>query len=328
MKVLVTGASGMLGAHTARWIASDGHEVTVMQRGDAGLPFRQIQADISDSQAVRQAVRGHDAVVHLAAKVSITGTWDDFERINVRGTQHLLDASVDAGVTRFVYVSSPSVAHRGNALMGEGAHPADPASARSHYSRSKAQGERIALAAPIPSVAIRPHLVWGPGDTQLVGRIVARARRGRLPLIGSGSALIDSTYVDNAASAIGHALRHAELPNVRGRAFVVSNGEPRTVRELLTRITAAAGAAPPRRSVPARVAWAGGALVEVGWWLTRRTDDPPMTRFLAEQLATAHWFDQRATRESLGWVPTVSLDEGFGRLAAWHSELAAQTSYT
>jgi len=328
MRVLVTGASGMLGAQTATWIASDGHEVTVLQRGDAQLPFRQVRADISDREAVQRAVHGHDAVVHLAAKVSITGRWADFERINVHGTQNVLDAAIDSGVTRFVYVSSPSVAHRGNALMGEGAHQADPASARSHYSRSKAQGELLALAAPIASVAIRPHLVWGPGDTQLIARIVARARRGRLPLIGSGTALIDSTYIDNAASAIGHALRNAELPQVRGRAFVVSNGEPRTVRELLTRITAAAGVGPPTRSVPARLAWAGGALVEAGWWITRRTDDPPMTRFLAEQLATAHWFDQRETQEALGWQPSVSLDDGFRRLAAWHAAAAVENRYT
>ena len=96
----------------------------------------------------------------------------------------------------------------------------------------------------------------------------------------------------------------------------MSNGEPRTLAELVIRICRAAGVAPPLRSVPYPLAYAAGAVAERAWRLLRRDDDPPMTRFLAEQLSTAHWFDQRATRADLGWVPRVSLEEGFRRLAA------------
>ena len=156
-------------------------------------------------------------------------------------------------------------------------------------------------------VVVRPHLVWGPGDPQLVGRIVARARAGRLPVVGTGTALIDTTYVDNAVDALVAALDRA--PEVTGRTFVVSNGEPRPVAELVASICAASGVAPPRVAVPAALARAAGAVVER---IVPR--DPPMTRFLAEQLSTAHWFDQRATRAALGWAPRVSLDEGFARL--------------
>lgn len=170
-------------------------------------------------------------------------------------------------------------------------------------------------------VSLRPHLVWGPGDTQLIGRIVERARQGRLALIGHGAALIDTTYLDNAVDAILAALdRAGELD---GRTFVVSNGQPRTVRELFTRICRAADLAPPRLQVPFPVARAGGALAERAWPRLGRDDDPPMTAFLAEQLATAHWFDQRETRAALQWRPTVSLDEGFDRLAAWFAARAA-----
>jgi nucleoside-diphosphate-sugar epimerase len=188
---------------------------------------------------------------------------------------------------------------------------------RGYYSRSKALGEQAALAAAddgFAVVSVRPHLVWGPGDTQLVGRIADRARSGRLALVGSGAALIDTTYVDNAADAIVAALDRA--PEVSGRAFVVSNGEPRTVEEMLTRICLAVGAPPPTRHVPYRVAFAAGSAIERVWARLGRTDDPPMTSFLAEQLATAHWFDQRQTRDALDWVPRVSLSEGFERLAA------------
>jgi nucleoside-diphosphate-sugar epimerase len=156
--------------------------------------------------------------------------------------------------------------------------------------------------------------VWGPGDTQLVGRIVERARAGRLPVIGSGAALIDTTFVDNGADALVAAVD--ACGPVHGEALVVSNGEPRPVAEVLARLCAAAGVPGPRRRVPFPLAWAAGAAVEGVWTATRRRDTPPLTRFLAEQLATAHWFDQRRTREALGWTPRVSLAEGFTRLAA------------
>jgi nucleoside-diphosphate-sugar epimerase len=169
----------------------------------------------------------------------------------------------------------------------------------------------------MPVVAIRPHLVWGPGDTQLVGRIVERARQGRLALVGSGTALIDTTYIDNAADALVAAVDRA--PGLGGRAFVVSNGEPRTVRELVTRIVAAAGVPWRQRRVPAGLAKAGGSVVERIWDRAGRTDDPPMTSFLAEQLSTAHWFDQRETREALAWAPAVPLADGFDRLTEWYA---------
>jgi nucleoside-diphosphate-sugar epimerase len=163
-------------------------------------------------------------------------------------------------------------------------------------------------------VAVRPHLVWGPGDTQLVERVLDRAARGRLPLLDRGAALIDTTYVDNAADGIVAALDRAEA--VHGRAYVLTNGEPRTVADLLTGICRAGGVRPPAWRVPARLARTAGGVVEAVWRLRPGTDEPPMTRFLAEQLSTAHWFDQRATREDLRWRPAVSLDEGFERLAA------------
>jgi 2-alkyl-3-oxoalkanoate reductase len=317
VKVLVTGASGMLGRATATALAARGDEVTVLQRRPAGLPVREVLVDVADPAVVRRAVRGQDAVLHLAAKVDVVGSWHEYVQANVRGTRAVVAACRQAGVRRLVHVSSPSVAHSGSALVGAGAGPADPARARGHYSRSKAIAELEALGADDDRLAVlvvRPHLVWGPGDTQLVGRIVERARAGRLPVIGSGAALIDTTYVDNAADALVAAVD--ACGPVHGEALVVSNGEPRPVAEVLARLCAAAGVPAPRRRVPFLLAWAAGAAVEGVWTATQRRDTPPLTRFLAEQLATAHWFDQRRTREALGWTPRVSLAEGFARLAA------------
>lgn len=326
MRVLVTGASGMLGRAVADTLAARGDAVTVLQRRPSGSPHREVLGDVADPAAVGRAVADQDAVVHLAAKVDVVGAWEDYRRTNVGGTRTLVEAARAGRVERFVQVSSPSVAHAGDSLAGVGAGPADPERARGHYARSKAAAELIALGADgddLMVTAVRPHLVWGPGDTQLIGRILERARTGRLPVLGRGTSLVDTTYVTNAADALVAALDRAEV--ARGQALVVTNGEPRPIGELIADICHAGGAPPPRLRIPARLAWVAGAAVEGAMavsgavpWLPEITE-PPLTRFLAEQLSTAHWFDQRHTRAVLDWVPAVSLDEGLRRLAAARS---------
>lgn len=326
MRVLVTGASGMLGGGVARALAERGDRVTVLQRRPAKLGLPEVLTDISDADAVLAGIDGHDAVIHLAAKVNVTGPEAEYQRVNVQGTQTVVNASARAGVRRLVHVSSPSVVHSGSSLIGCGADPADPLAARGPYARSKARAEQIVLEADhgdLAVVAVRPHLVWGPGDTQLVARVINRARRRRLPFIGSGAALIDSTYVVNAVDALLAALDRCV--EARGQALVVTNGEPRPVAELLAALCRAAGVPEPTQHVPVPLARAGGTVVESLWPLVeglrrgRATDDPPLTRFLIEQLSTAHWFDQRLTRQILHWAPQVSLDEGFAELHRWYA---------
>jgi nucleoside-diphosphate-sugar epimerase len=315
--VLVTGASGFLGRAVAAELVAAGHEVRALQRRPSRVTgVTDVLGSVTDVSLVARAADGVDGVVHLAAKVSLAGDPREFHTVNVAGTRLLVDAAERVGVSRFVQVSSPSVAHAGTALSGVGAEPADPEHARGDYARTKAEGELLALArdsASLHVVAVRPHLVWGPGDTQLVERIVDRARRGRLPLLDGGTALIDSTYVDNAASGIVAALHRADTAH--GNAYVITNGEPRPVGDLLAGICLAAGVTPPRWSVPAGLARAAGSAIERIWAVRPGSDEPPMTRFLAEQLSTAHWFDQRATRHDLDWAPTVSIEEGLRRLA-------------
>ncbi|MBM7050924.1 NAD(P)-dependent oxidoreductase [Rothia sp. ZJ1223] len=328
-RVLVTGASGMLGREVALKLLREGFEVRVFQRSDAGLAallpksvrerLSQVRGSVSDFHAVDQAMADVDGVIHIAAKVSVSGQWDQYLEANVIGTRTLLETAKNHGVEKFVYISSPSVAHAGSSLVGEGNTPADPDHARGNYARSKAYAEKLALEADADDFRVgvlRPHLIWGPGDTQLVERLIERSAAGRLPLLSGGTALIDTLYIDNAVDAVLAA--YQRLEHIHGQPLVVTNGQPRTVAEILAGFTHAAGVPAPQRSVPAKAAYAAGWVIEKVWEVKPGEDEPPMTAFLAEQLSTAHWFDQRTTRELLQWDPAVSIEEGYERLRSFY----------
>ena len=191
------------------------------------------------------------------------------------------------------------------------------------YATTKAIAERDVLAAndaTLATVALRPRLIWGPGDNQLLPRLVQRARAGRLRLVGDGHNRVDTTYIDNAAQAHFDAFEHlAPGAACASRAYFISNGEPKPMREIVNGLLAAVGAPPVTKSLPFPVAYAIGATCEALWTLLPMRGEPPLTRFLAEQLATTHWYDMAPARRDFGYVPRVSIAEGLRRLAASHA---------
>ena len=315
MKVLVTGATSMIGRQTAEELLRRGHDVQILQRGSSDLEVPIFRGDIRDADAVQKAVSGCDVVVHAAAKVGLVGRFSEFRDINVVGTQHVMSAAVAAGARGVVYVSSPSVSYSTTPVLGAVSPPARD-DVLGHYSQTKSVAERAVLAdTRIAAVALRPHLVWGPGDTQLVGRIVERARQRRLALVNNGEAVVDSTYIDNVSDALAAAAERVGVQEkLSGRALVVSNGEPRTVASLVQSICSAANVSYAPRNIGLGAAVRLGKMIEAVYKL-RPHAEPPLTAFTAYQLGISHWFDISETKELLQWSPRISLDEGFALLA-------------
>jgi len=323
--VLVTGGGGFLGRAIVERLLARGNRVRSFARGEypdlARLGVEVSRGDLADAAAIDAACRGCDVVFHVGGRAGIWGKYDDYYTANVRGTENVIAACRAQGVGRLVFTSSPSVVFDGRDL--ENADESAPYAARhgSHYSATKAVAEQMVLAANdmrLRTLALRPHLIWGPGDNHIVPRLVARAKAGRLRQIGDGRNRVDSTYIDNAADA--HVLAADALatnPNAAGRAYFISNGEPWPVWELINRILAAAGLPPVRRRLSRRTARTIGGTLEFVHTVLRIKAEPRMTRFLADELATSHWFNISAARKELGYEPRISIEEGLKRLEKW-----------
>jgi nucleoside-diphosphate-sugar epimerase len=326
MIALVTGGGGFLGGAIVRRLIARGDRVRSLSRRGypelEALGVQQIQGDVADLVPTEAAATGCDVVFHVAAKAGVWGAYADYHRANVVGTQNVVAACRKHGVRRLVYTSSPSVVFDGRDLEGVDESIPYPRRYDAAYPQTKAEAERLVLAAngaDLATVALRPHLIWGPGDNHLIPRILERGRAGRLRRIGRANKLIDSIYIDNAADA--HLLaadRLAPGSPVAGKVYFLSNGEPLPLWDLINRILATDGVAPVTRTVPLWLAYTAGWLLEMAYTILGRRDEPPMTRFLARELTTAHWFSIGAARRDLGYEPKVSITEGL-RCLSWES---------
>jgi nucleoside-diphosphate-sugar epimerase len=323
--VLVTGGGGFLGRAVVEQLIDRGDSVRSLARREypdlRAMGVEVLRGDIGDADAVRAACLDCDAVIHVAAKAGVWGGYREYYEPNVRGTENVIAACRAAGGGRLVYTSTPSVVFDGRDMAGVDESAPYPKRFFNHYGATKAAAERAVLAAnggDLRTLALRPHLIWGPGDTQLLPRFVAQQRAGKLRRLGRGEHLIDTTYIDDAARA--HVLALDALqdnPNAAGRAYFISQGEPIPLWHMINGMLAAAGCGPVTRVVPPFVGCAAGAILEGVHALFGLKTEPRMTRFVAHILTAAHWFDISAARRELGYEPRVTIGEGLARLKEW-----------
>ena len=322
MKALVTGGGGFLGKAIVGRLLERGDSVRSLARGDypelTALGVETMRGDLADRDVVMRALEGRDIVFHVAGKVGMWGRYEAYRLTNLVGTDNVIAACRRHAVARLVYTSTPSVVHTGDDI--EGADESIPYAKRFEgpYPETKAEAERHVLAAnddQLATVAIRPHLIWGPGDNQLMPRLLARARSGRMRYVGREDKLIDTLYVDNAADAhIAAGDRLAPGAACAGKAYFVSQGNPWPASKITNALLAAAGLPPVTRRLPVWFAYAIGSLAEATYRLLRIESEPPVTRFVVQHMAAAHWCNISAARRDLGYEPRVSIEEGLAEL--------------
>lgn len=324
MRFLVTGGGGFLGRYLIRELRDRGHEPVAFQRSPhpdleaAGVECR--SGDLTDAEALRRAAAGCAGVFHVAARAGVWGSWESFFKPNVEGTRNVLAACRDAGVRHLVHTSTPSVVFTGEAF--EGADETLPYGHHwlGHYAHTKALAEAEVLAAhdgdTLRTVALRPHLIWGVGDPHLVPRVVDRARKGRLRIVGDGRNRVDLTHVRHAARAHWLAFEALREDRCGGRAYFLSDGQPVLLWSWINDLLQRLGMAPVERSISPRTARRIGAILEAVWRTLGLSGEPPMTRFVATELSKSHWFDISAARRDLGYEPWIDGDAGMDELVA------------
>ncbi len=326
-RALVTGGGGFLGLALVKRLVADHIEPVVVGRHRYPEVERlgvEIQVgDIRDGEFLFRAVRGCDTVFHVAAKAGIWGRRQDYFSINLNGTEQVLKACLANDIGRLVYTSTPSVVFADHDLAGVDESAPYGQHFLCHYAASKAQAEERVLAAngrAIKTVALRPHLIWGPGDTNLIPRLVGRGRKGLLKQVGDGRNLVDIAYIDNVVDA--HLLAAANLETsatAAGKAYFISQGEPVNLWGWINGLFAELGIPKVAKQVSFGKAYAAGAVLECLYRALAIRNEPLMTRFLAQQMAKSHWFSIAAARRDLGYEPKVSTAEGMRRLVEWLS---------
>lgn len=327
MKIFVTGGGGFLGLAIVRQLLERGDQVISYSRSAypelQALGVEHRQGDLNELSKLSSAMRDCEAVIHVAAKAGIWGKPDDFYQVNVIGTENVLKACLANQIPKLVYTSSPSVVHPGDHGV-EGANESLPYPDHylADYPRTKAIAERMVLQAhsqELATVSLRPHLIWGPGDPHFVPRLVARARAGKLKLIGHDDPLVDTVYVENAAYA--HLLALDKLsPDspINGKAYFITQGQPIPISQFINQIIGAAGLPPVRKHIPKGLAILIGGVLETVYKGLNLPGEPMMTRFLAHQLATPHWFDISAARQDLGYEARIDYPNGIAAMKTWY----------
>jgi nucleoside-diphosphate-sugar epimerase len=323
MKVLVTGGGGFVGRYVIERLQARGYAVRSFGRSpQPALEAKGVEVicgDLASAAEVRAACVGVDAVFHVAAKAGVWGSWDSFYQPNVVGTRNVVAACQSEGIGRLVYTSTPSVVFNGQPIRGGGQEMPYGRNWLCHYAHTKAIAEQEALAGNSDSlkvVALRPHLIFGPGDPHLLPRVISSVHAGRLKIVGKGENRVDVSYVEDVAAAhlnAFDALESGESSNTgscAGQAYFISQGEPVALWPWLNQVLTGLGHPPLTKRIPLPAAYAAGALAECCWKVLARfakADEPPITRFVAVELAKDHYFDISAAQRDLGYKPAVAM---------------------
>lgn len=334
-KAIVTGGGGFVGKAIIRMLLTRGVDCTALGRNHypevEAMGARSLSVDIRDSAKVDEVVRDADTVFHVAALAGIWGPWREYHSINVEGTENIVAACRKNGIARMVYTSTPSVVFDANDIAGGNESLPYPEKFLCHYARSKVMAEKLVLAAngvaengqDFKTCAIRPHLIWGPGDPHLIPRLLQKGKNKELKIVGEGTNLVDISYVDNVAHA--HVLAALDLHDravSAGKAYFVGQPEPVNLWQWINKLFSRLGIEPVRKSVPFPLAYGAGAVMEGVYGLFGKETEPKMTRFLALQLAKSHYFSHQAIEQDIGYSPVVSTEEGMENLIHWiqHNE--------
>ncbi len=322
-KYLVTGGGGFLGSAIVRRLLRDGGEVLSLSRGrypkleEWGAVC--VQVDLSTPvEEWHHLFDGIDTVFHVAAKVEMWGEYSDFFAANVTATKSIIEACQRHDVPRLVFTSSPSVIANGENLKGVDESRPYPKHFEAFYPETKAIAEQEVLSnngkRGLSTVALRPHLIFGPGDTNLAPTVLEKAKSGRLKIIGDGKNLSDFTYIDDCVEAhilAMHALR--ENSEARGRAFFISQGDPVPLWEWINTLLELHHQPPVVKKVSVLLAQAIAGIGEFICSKLPRKPEPPLTRFLVSEMYTDHYFSIERARKVLGYRPTVKVRDALIR---------------
>ena len=336
MEALVTGGGGFLGLYIVEQLLQSGHSVRVFCRGhysslDA-LGVKTVQGDLRDAATVSSALRGIDAVFHVAAIPGVWGEWDKYYGINTLGTQNVIAGCREQNVQRLIYTSSPSVVFDGEDHLDATEALPYPTNWLCHYPHSKALAEQAVLAANddrLRTISLRPHLIWGPRDNHLIPRLIQKARSGRLRRVGDGTNVVSMAYVENVAAA--HLQAEASLSTsaaAAGKAYFINEQHAVNLWDWINELLLRCGMRPVTRSISRNTATQLGRLCETAWRLLRLNSEPPMTRFVAAQLAGSHSYSISAAEHDFGYRPLFSVEEGLHRLQPDLNRLARPSAAT
>jgi len=322
MKILITGGTGFLGRHCAIRLHSLGHIVTALGRNElTGAEFekrgiRFINADLSDNEAIHSAFANQEQIIHAGALNARWGNYSDFYRANVLGTQHVIDASLAHGVQRLVHLSTSSIYfnYRNRLLIRESEALPKPTST---YAATKRMADNLINTAAergLSCITLCPKSIIGPGDHNVLGRILKAANSGSIYLPNGGQSLVDPSCVDNVVDAVLLALNAPE--SACGKKFNISNGEPLKLRQMVDLLADSIKRPINIRSIPYPVAYTMASVLEFGYGVLARRE-PPLTREITGLMAKSQTLDISAARDILGYKPRINLIEGIKGYAHW-----------